>query len=165
MKIVPRNLSFIQTLKFIQFKSNCFATATWDTFLPINSRFSQKSQCAFLMFVVSGRRWKSLTGFTCRKAKALPVSLAEVPTPPQLAVDRNVEPWCRYERVLVLLPMKLSQKTPDRQSVVMADTREGQVRVERRRQKEHAASFGSYNSQSLLMVYQEARPSRREILL
>jgi len=73
MKIVPRNLSFIQTLKFIPLKSNCFATAKWDTFIPINSRFSQKSWCAFLMFVVSGRRWKSLTGFTCRKAKALPV--------------------------------------------------------------------------------------------
>jgi len=53
------------------------------------------------MFVVSRQRWKSLTGFTCRKAKALPVRLAEVPTLPQLAVDRNVdlgvvmrEGWC-----------------------------------------------------------------------
>jgi len=41
----------------------------------------------------------------------------------------------------------------------MADTREGQVRVERRWEKELAASFGSYNSQSPLMVDQEARPS------
>jgi len=54
------------------------------------------------MFVVSGRRWKSLTGFTCRKAKALPVSLAEVPTLHQMAIGRNVDPGCRYERGLVL---------------------------------------------------------------
>ena len=133
--------------------------ATCDTFLPINSRFSQNSWCAFLMFVVSGRRWKSLTGLTCRKAKALPVSLAEVPTLPHLAVDRNVEPWCRYERGLVSWPLELSEKTPDRQAVVMADTREGHVHVKRRWEKELAASFGSYSSQNLLNVDQEPRPS------
>jgi len=43
------------------------------------------------------RKWQSFNGFTCEKAKALPISLAKVPTLHRVAVGRNLELWWRYE--------------------------------------------------------------------
>jgi len=48
------------------------------------------------------RRWQSLNGFTCKKAKALPISLAEVPTLHRMAVERNFVSRWLYERGPVL---------------------------------------------------------------
>ena len=75
------------------------------------------------------RRWQSLNVFTCKKAKALPISLAKVPTLHRIAVGRNLESWCRYEGGPMLWRRELSYNTSVRQSAVMAETREGQVRV------------------------------------
>jgi len=41
--------------------------------------------------------WQSLNGFTCEKAKALPLSLAKVLTLYQINVGRNLESWWCYE--------------------------------------------------------------------
>jgi len=40
---------------------------------------------------------QSLNGFTCEKEKALPLSLAKVPTLHRMAMGRNLESWWRYE--------------------------------------------------------------------
>ena len=53
-----------------------------------NSRLSQKSWYPLNVCV---RRWQSLNGLICEKAKALPISLAKVPTLRRIAVGRNLE--------------------------------------------------------------------------
>jgi len=54
------------------------------------------------MVGLSIRRWHFLDGFTCEKAKALPIGLAKVPTLHRIAVGKNVEFWWRYEGGLML---------------------------------------------------------------
>ena len=61
-----------------------------------------------LLDVFCVRRWQSFNGFTCEKAKALPVSLAKVPTLHRIAVGRNLESRWRYEGGPVLWPRKFS---------------------------------------------------------
>jgi len=75
------------------------------------------------------RRWQSLNGFICEKAKALPISLAEVPTLHEITVGRNLELWWRYERRPMLSPRELSKNTSDWQLAVLAEAHEGQVRI------------------------------------
>jgi len=75
------------------------------------------------------RRWQSVNGFTCEKAKVLPISLAEIPTLQRIAGGRYFELRWRYEGGSVLWPRELSQNTSVRQLVVLANTCKSQVRV------------------------------------
>jgi len=75
--------------------------------LAANSRFFRNSSYAFSLCCI--RRWQSINGFTCKKAKALPISLAKVPTFHQISAGKNFQLRWRYERVgSVLWPRKLS---------------------------------------------------------
>jgi len=71
-------------------------TVTWDTlFSRRKYALAKVLVCPLNIWCV--RRWQSLDGFTCEKAKALPIGLAKVPTLHQIAVGRNLESWWRYE--------------------------------------------------------------------
>jgi len=61
-------------------------TATWDTVFCCKCRFSQNSWYALSMFCYVWR-WQSFNGFACKKAKALPISLAKVPALHQITVS------------------------------------------------------------------------------
>jgi len=53
-------------------------TATWDALLSRKKQTLPKFLVRLLDFCCI-RKWQSLNGFLCEKAKALPISLANVP--------------------------------------------------------------------------------------
>jgi len=75
--------------------------------LAANSWLSLKSWHALSMCDVS-KRWQSLNGSICEKAKVLPINLAKVPTLHGITVGRKLELWWRYEWRPILWSRDLS---------------------------------------------------------
>ena len=79
--------------------------SSWK-FSPRNEELVAPLVCPLNIWCV--RRWQSLNGFICEKAKALPISLAKITTLHRVAVGRNLKLRWRCKGRSMLWPREIS---------------------------------------------------------